>query len=67
MVERDANNGEQKNVRNGDARENGNPADRERRRQAEVVELVEPLFDPPDVRISWQVHAVRSFYRDGPV
>jgi hypothetical protein len=34
----------------------GNPVDRERRGQPEVIELVEPFLDPPDVRISGQVH-----------
>src|SRR5579875_322806 len=63
MIEREANSGQHKNVRNRDTREYGDPADGERHRQAEVVQLVEPLLNPPDVRICWQVHAMRSFYR----
>jgi hypothetical protein len=56
VIERDANSREHKNIRGRDAGENGNPADRKGRGQAEVIELVEPFLDPPDIRIRWQVH-----------
>jgi hypothetical protein len=65
VIEGQPNGRQHANVGNRDAAENGDPADRKRHRQAEIIKLVEPLLNSPDVRICGQVHEVRSFGRDG--
>ena len=65
VIEGQPNGYEDGNVRNRDTTENGDPADGQRHRQAEIIKLVEPLLNSPDVRICGQVHEVRSFGRDG--
>jgi hypothetical protein len=47
---------EQDNVRDRDPSEYGDPVDRQRHGQPEIIKLIEPLFYPPDIRISGQVH-----------
>ena len=47
---------EEDHVRHGDGRENGNLAHRKGHREPEVVELVQPLLDPPDAGIGGQLH-----------
>jgi hypothetical protein len=47
---------QENDVRYRNPRKYGYPGDRQRRGQPKVIKLVEPLFDPPDVRIRGQVH-----------
>jgi hypothetical protein len=47
---------EEHNVRDGDPGENGNPGDGQRGWQAEIVKLIKPFFDPPDIGISGKIH-----------
>ena len=47
---------EEDHVRHGDGRENGNLAHRKGHREPEVVQLVQPLLDPPDAGIGGQLH-----------
>ena len=61
VVEGKAEHSEQNHIRHGDRREDGYLADRYWHRQPEVVQLVEPLLDPPDARICGQIHLVLSF------
>jgi hypothetical protein len=46
----------EQDIRDRNASKYGNPVDRQRRREPEVIELIQPLFDSPDVRIGRQVH-----------
>jgi hypothetical protein len=39
-----------------DPGEYGDPVDRQRHGQPEIIKLVKPLLDSPDIRISGQVH-----------
>ncbi len=65
VIEGQPNGREDDHVRNRDTTENGDPADGQGHRQAEIIKLVEPFLNSPDVRICGQVHEVRSFGRDG--
>jgi hypothetical protein len=46
----------QHDIGNRDPSEYGDPVDRQRHWQPEIVKLVKPLLYPPDIRISGQVH-----------
>jgi hypothetical protein len=65
VAERQTENGENDDVRQSDCREHGYLADRQRHRQPEVVQLVEPLLDPPDIRVSGQIHRLHPFRSRG--
>jgi hypothetical protein len=56
VVERQSYSDQQENIGDRDPSEYGDPVDRQRHGQPEVIKLVEPLFYPPDIRISGQVH-----------
>jgi len=56
VVERYADQRENEHVRCRYARERGNLAQRQRHGEPQVIELVEPLFDAPDVRVGRQIH-----------
>jgi hypothetical protein len=47
---------QQNDIRYRDPGEYGDPVDRQRHRQPEIIKLVEPLLDAPDIRIRGQVH-----------
>jgi hypothetical protein len=61
MAERQPEEGERHHVRHGNGRENRDLANWERHGQAEVVQLVQPFLDTPDVGIGGQVHQPLSF------
>jgi hypothetical protein len=61
VVEGEPEHGEQDHIRHGDSREYGDLANRHRHWQPEVVQLVEPLLDPPNTGIRGQIHLVLSF------
>jgi hypothetical protein len=65
VTERQTENGEDDDVRQSDCREHGYLADRQRHRQPEVVQLVEPLLDPPDIRVGGQIHQLHPFRSRG--
>jgi hypothetical protein len=56
VIERQPDRYQENDVGYRNPRKYGDPVDRQRRGEPEVIELIQPLFDPPDVRISGQVH-----------
>jgi hypothetical protein len=56
VVERQTDSNEEYHVRDRDPDENSDPGDRQRCWQPKIVKLVKPLFDPPDIRISGEIH-----------
>ena len=61
VVERQSEHGKEHHVGHGDRREHGDLANRQRHGQPEVVQLVQPLFDPPNARVGGQIHLMISF------
>ncbi len=63
VVERQPENGEQDDVGNRDSGKNGDLTHWNGHWQAEIVELVQPFFNPPDARIGGQFHRSLSLCR----
>ena len=61
VTEREAEHREDNHVGNDNSREYADQAHRERHRQPEVIQLVEPFLDPPDIGIGGQIHRLRPF------
>jgi len=61
VIERKSEHSEKHHVRHGNGREHRELADRQRHGQPEVIQLVEPFLDPPDVGVGGQIHLVLSF------
>jgi hypothetical protein len=56
VIERKSYRDQEENIGDRDPSEYGDPVDRQRHGQPDVIKLVQPLFYPPDIRISGQVH-----------
>jgi hypothetical protein len=56
VIERQSYRDQEENIGDRDPSEYGDPVDRQRHGQPDVIKLVQPLFYPPDIRISGQVH-----------
>ena len=61
VTKREAENCEDNHIGDRDCGENCDLAHRQRHRQPEVVQLVEPFLDPPDIGIGGQIHQLHPF------
>ena len=57
VVERQADSNEEDHIGDRYRDEHADPGDRQRSRQPKIVQLVQTLFDSPDVRVSGKVHS----------